>query len=527
MTALASPVADDTGEGRSLSMNPVGPIADRFAKDRTYLSCIMGPYGSAKTTTCFQRILWAAMWQRPGPDGVRRSRGCIIRDTYAQLQANVMKDWFAWFPKTKDNWNGETLTHTLRLEMPNLDGPGISSILEIEILFRALGEDGKAESVFKGMQLTWLWLNECDTLVQAVLKFGAPRVGRYPMAKDGGCAWSGIFADMNAPDIDNWTYELFVNEDLGLTPEEMDAMRAAYGSDFGVAFHRQPGGLEPEAENLMNLPPGYYDRLKISLTSENDQRRFIHNQFGAVRNGQPVYPEFIDSFHSSARDLQPVPELPIFIAVDGGSTPAAVFGQKMPDGQIRILDELVIYNPSEETALEKMGPKTFAKDCRDFIAERFPNARIKAGWGDPAAGYGGDEENLNWRDDFSREFKIRIKDAPVPGNRLTYRIEGVRDLLKTNISGKPGIIISKSCKHLRRGFNNGYVIERVKRSNGSGNWRDQPSKNDFSHVHDALQYIVAGFNRVTAVNDDLDRRHKARRVNSKVQYRGSAAGGRR
>lgn len=35
------------GEARAMTMNPVGPIADRFVKDRTFISIIMGPWRAA------------------------------------------------------------------------------------------------------------------------------------------------------------------------------------------------------------------------------------------------------------------------------------------------------------------------------------------------------------------------------------------------------------------------------------------------------------------------------------------------
>jgi hypothetical protein len=85
----------------------------------------------------------------------------------------------------------------------------------IEMIFIGIGEL-KAEAVFKGMPMTVLWLNEVDTLHRDVLNYGLPRVGRYPAAKDGGCAWSGIIADFNAPEVDNWTYDLLVNKNLGV-----------------------------------------------------------------------------------------------------------------------------------------------------------------------------------------------------------------------------------------------------------------------------------------------------------------------
>lgn len=523
---------DSVGEASAASMKFVGPVASRFVQDKMFLSGIMGPYGSAKTTSCFQKIIWATMWQRPGKDGVRRSRGCVIRETYAQLKANVMDDFFSWFPKTQDNFNGDDMVSKLRLELPGWGK------LEIEILWRALGEENKPEKVFKGMQLTWLWLNEGDTLHKAVLKFGLPRVGRYPKAKDGGCAWSGIFLDMNAPDVDNWTYELLVEKNLGLSEQQLEEFRKLYGANFGVAFHRQPGGRDPNAENLANLPPGYYDRLMIGA-NDNDVRRFVDNEFGAVRNGQPVYPEFIDNFHVAISELKVAEGIELCMAVDGGTTPAAVFGQIMPDGQIRVLDELVIFNDDEDKQLQKLGAVAFGKACREFVNERFPHARIREAWADPATAYGETEgdDDFTWLQDFSVAFGMTVKPAPIRGNRLGLapkrpgndnavvpkgRIEQVRSLLTTNVSGKPGLILSLTCRYLRRGFNNGYVIIRASRSNGSGQWKDEPLKNDFSHVHDALQYLVAGLLKRGTVLDDIDKRTAARRQQTNVRRTGYA-----
>lgn len=525
MNALAT-FEPEAGEAKVQTFNTVGPVAETFINDPTFISTIMGPYGSAKTTSCFQKILRVAALQHPSPvDGVRRIRVCVIRATYAQLETNVMADWFSWFPRTKENYNGETKTQKLRFHMPPL------GIVEVEMLFRALG-DLKAEEIFKGMAITLLWLNEVDTLDLNVLKFGLPRVGRFPMAKDGGCAWSGVIADMNAPDVDNWTYELLVDDAtplhvrLGITEELCDQMRALYGGNFGIAFHRQPGGRTPEAENLANLPDGYYDKMMLGL-SENEIRRFVDNEFGAVNNGQPVYPEFNDGFHVAKAPLKPLPGLVISAGLDGGSTPAAVFGQEAPDGQVRILDELVVFNQDKSKALERMGPIAFARECRRFIAERWPNARIGDLWFDPAAFYGEHDEDLAWATTFAKEFGAKVKPSPVKGNRLTPRLEAVRTCLTRNVGAKPGMVVSPTCKHLRRGFNNGYVIQRVRLSNGSGRWKDEPDKNDFSHVHDALQYLVCGLRRKGSdVLDDMDARAAARRQRERVSFGGGYFSGR-
>jgi hypothetical protein len=148
---------DEEGVPPAVTFKPVGPVARAFINDRTFISSIMGPYGSAKTTSCFQKILNAALWQTPQADGVRRIRVACIRATYGQLVKTVMKDWFAWFPRTKDNWNGEHNTHNIIIDVP------LVGRLEIEMIFIGVGEL-KAEEVFKGMPVTILWLNEVDTL---------------------------------------------------------------------------------------------------------------------------------------------------------------------------------------------------------------------------------------------------------------------------------------------------------------------------------------------------------------------------
>jgi hypothetical protein len=142
---------------KGLTMKYVGPVAHAFRIDKSAVSTIMGPYGSAKTTTCFQKIINSILWQPKGPDGVRRARWCVVRDTYGHLQANVMADWFMWFPKTKDNYNLSTNTHRLRFAIPVAGGA--VEWLELEMLFRAV-DNQSAEELFKGMALTGLWLNE-------------------------------------------------------------------------------------------------------------------------------------------------------------------------------------------------------------------------------------------------------------------------------------------------------------------------------------------------------------------------------
>lgn len=507
------------GEASTMNMLPVGPVAKAFVEDRSRISLIMGPYGSAKTTSCLQKIIFITMMQQPGKDGVRRSRGCVVRDTYDQLKSNVMKDFFAWFPKTKDNFNGETNESKIRIDVP------MFGTLEIEILWRALGEDRKPEKLFKGMQLTWLWLNETDTLQPAVVKFGFPRLGRYPAAKDGGCRFSCMFFDFNAPEVTNWVYDIAVNENLPIPKDELDRLQAEQGANFRVTFHRQPGGLDPAAENLMNLPKGYYQGLRLTL-DEHEQKRFIHNQFGAVRSGQPVFPQFRDELHVAKAPIVYNPNLPLFAGVDGGATPAAIFGQKDADGRLLVIAELVVFLPDDDKKiLEKMGPTQFGETYRKFVNDNFPDAVLADPFGDPAV-FTGDyahEEDRSWADTFSAAANVRLRPAPVKGNLFSVRKENmVKRMVRDNLP-YCGMLVSPACPWLRQGFNNGYTLPKTKLSDGSLALADKPDKrNPFGHAQDALQYLEAGVSKASNSIDDIDRRARARKRGAGMKRTGYA-----
>lgn len=497
----------------------VGPKAEAFCNDQRLLTAIMGPYGSAKTTTCIRKIVQSAMWQEPGPGGVRRVRWCVVRDTYAQLETNVMNSWFTWFLKTKENWNGREMCHRLKFDV--VIGNEVQPI-EIEMYFRAMG-DQKAEDVLKGLELTGLWLNEADTLDMSVFLFGMPRTGRYPAKKDGGCQWHGVICDFNAPDIDNWVYDLLVERNLGLTDDQEQELRGALGARFGIGFYQQPGGMSPDAENKQNLPDGYYEGLAFAFANKpNHLRRFVHNKFGAVFNGQPVFPEFNSEMHVARDPIAADRSYPVHAGLDGGRTPAMIFFQLI-EGQFRMLDELVIYDPGKTEELKRLGPKAFAELARETVAERYPRCKVGTIFYDPAIDFGTDDDEEDWLRFFRKEFKgAKFKPGGKLGNRIEPRLESVRTRMVRSPGGQPAFLVSPTCRVVIRAFTAGYVIERVKTSNGIGRFRDTPSKNDFSHVMDATQYASLGAETRAAILDDLDAKGRAAVV-GKVK-RGGYAG---
>jgi hypothetical protein len=154
----------------------------------------------------------------------------------------------------------------------------------------------------------------------------------------------------------------------------------------GFAFFSQPPGDSEQAENVENLPAGYYDRLKAGKSDEW-VKVYVRGAYGFVTDGKSVYPEFIDSLH--VREFKIIPGLPIYGGMDFGLTPAGLFAQRAVNGQIRIHSELVT---------EDMGIVRFAELWHTTAQERYPGMTFAKITGDPAGNARNDDERLGGRD---------------------------------------------------------------------------------------------------------------------------------
>ena len=70
-----------------------GPVAEAFYRDNSFVSFIQGPYGSAKTTTCFFKLIARAMRMPVCRDGTRRYRALVLRDTYRRMERTAIRSW--------------------------------------------------------------------------------------------------------------------------------------------------------------------------------------------------------------------------------------------------------------------------------------------------------------------------------------------------------------------------------------------------------------------------------------------------
>lgn len=208
------------------------PTVGRFLGADAFVRAIVGPVGSGKSSGCIMEILRRATEQARSPDGKRRTRFAVIRNTYPELRDTTRKTFEQWIPPELGRWHEQSFTFHM----------GFGDVA-CEVLFRALDRPEDVKKLLS-LELTGAYINEAREIPKSVLDVLQSRVGRYPSKKDGGPTWFGVWMDTNPWPTTSELYKLFSEQ----RPE-------------GFELFEQPSGLAANAENVENLPPGYYERL--------------------------------------------------------------------------------------------------------------------------------------------------------------------------------------------------------------------------------------------------------------------------
>lgn len=461
---------------------PPGPVAKAFLKSDAFVCAIRGPIGSGKSTACVMKLIRNCQKQARLADGWIRRRTAIIRNTYPELKTTTIKTWHQWIPPSMGAYRDTgPPTHHINDEANKLNW---------EIIFIALDRPDDVRKLLS-MELSDAWINEAREVPRVVLEGLTGRVGRFPRRAEGGCTDPQILLDTNPPDTDHWWYRMAEDpsaEDAALTAELEAQLReiGALRQDQPLyEWFSQPGGEDPQAENLANLPPGYY--LKAKANKDADWINvYIHGAYGFVREGKPVYPDYRDSVHCRPFELSP--RLPLYIGMDFGLTPAAAFAQQMPNGQWRYRSEVTT---------ERAGVATFAKAIKDHLAAHYPGFKVARVTGDPAGNQGqaGDDSE---RTVFQILAANGVEAEPASTNEPTIRREAFSKTMRTMIDGEPGLLVHPDCRVLRKGLAGAFCYRRVQ-IGGTERYRDAPDKNAYSHICEAGEYLLMGAGEGKAV----------------------------
>jgi hypothetical protein len=404
-------------------------------------------------------------------DGFRRSRWAIIRNTRDQLKKTTLKTWTQWFPDgIVGRWKESDTTFYLEV-----------GDIRAEILFLPLDTPDDQRRLLS-LELTGVFVNEAREVHPDLIMAARSRMPRYPskdmlapLEPDGLLVphpdptvpekkpdyWYGMIMDTNPPSEDSWMYDQFET----VKPK-------------GWEIFKQPGGQDPNAENLPALGATYYQDMMDGAT-DDFIRVHVNGQYGRSLVGRPVYEtSFTKDFHVSKEPLIPLEfeSYPIIIGMDFGRTPAAVFGQRTARGAVHILDSLYEENVGLEKFLEMY--------VKPLIAKRFPKNRIII-VGDPAGWVKSQLSEESVSDVFKRQYMVAVR---APTNDPEKRIAAVEKLLAKQIEGKAMFLVDPRCKHLIQGLYGGYKYKRKQ----SGEYETSPMKDEFSHDNDALQYFCLG-----------------------------------
>lgn len=447
------------------------PTLQRFHADDSFVRGIRGPIGSGKSVGMCMEIIARAATQRPNALKQRKTRWAIVRNTYGELKTTSIKTWQDWVsedrcPIVYDSPIRGTLIEKLD------DG----TIMICEVLFVALDQPKDVKKLLS-LELTGAWINEAREVPKAILDGLTGRVGRYPSKADGGASWRGIIMDTNPPDDDHWWYQC--------AEEATPAGWTFYAQPPALIYDKNHGYIpNPAAENIANHEFGYdYYFQQIPGKTGEWIKVYVMGQYGNVQDGKPIYPEYNDDIHCAKTDLLPLTNLPIVLAFDFGRTPAVIFIQLTPRGQLRAIDEM---------CSEDMGIDQF---LRDVV---MPRLRVDyRAWlddgslyvvGDPAGNYAGQNDETTCFDILRKHgFDAPGQAIPASTNSFIARREAVAGYLLRLTDGQPAFLLSPKCKMLRRGFLGGYRYRRIQ-VKGDERYTDEPDKNKYSHPHDGLQY---------------------------------------
>lgn len=295
------------------------------------------------------------------------------------------------------------------------------------------------------------------------------RIRRYPSVEDlSGPNIGNIILDTNPPDVDSWLYRRF---EIDRPPQH-------------IIFKQPPGLIKnetgnwitnPGADNLKFIEKDWYIFQSYGKSEEQIKVQIL-GQYGSYEEGKPVYTGYNDDLHS-VDSIDFLEHISVGIGFDYGLTPSAIFVQRDSRGRLLIIKELC----AQDIGLEQF----LTNQVIPFIKETIPNHELISR-GDPAGSQRSQADEKTCQI-ILHEFGITT--YPAKTNALNARLGAVQFFLNKLIQGKSAFLLSrKGCPMLRAGFNGKYKLRRERGC--SGDVWNEPEKNEYSHPHDALQYIA-------------------------------------
>ncbi len=438
-----------------------------FLTSEAFLSFVVGPVGSTKTTAGIMRIAYLAQKMAACRDGLRRSRCVWVRNTREQLRDTSIPDFLKWYP---DGLAGVYLKTDYKFLLKFND-------VECEVLFRGLDEANDVRRVLS-LQASFAVLDEFREIHKDVFEALQGRLGRYPDS-------------MMVPHRPEWGVDEKGNPVGGCVTEDGKSNKHMWGMtnppDLETYWENflsnpprtaevffQPGALSPEADWVKFLPSNYYEDLAEGK-SQDWVDVYINNKFGKSLSGKPVFASFNHDFHLSKGPLRVfrASSRPLIVGMDFGLNPSATINQLDPQGRLLTFSSLTS---------DGMGILRFIRTLlRPHLAEKFAGLPVLV-VGDPAGSQRAQTDERSVFDILKSEgFHV----TPARTNNIVARINAVETWLNRQVDGGPAHIIdAEGAPHLVAAMRGAYRYKVRK----NGETEPAPDKNGPSHVADAHQY---------------------------------------
>lgn len=484
--------------------------AVEFHNSDHFVRGVIAGVGTGKSVMMIQELLRRGFNQDPGADGVRRTRMGLVRATYPSLRTTTVKTFSQWVPPLLSPVR-QTAPMTARFTGALPDG----THFDMEFIFIAL-ENAQDVQKLKSMEFTMIFINEAREVAFEVYDTCKERVGRFPTLDPltglGGCTYSGVIFDSNPPGEDHWIAKLDRNptesSKIFHQPAPFIEKVNAKGE---IEYHDNP-----LAENLeyLNQKPmqngvpwtmeqrrafGYeYYRRMLDGKPKHYIDTEIMGKYGSNFDGRPVYQEYWADDMVCSYPLEAKYGYPVILGIDTtGLNPAVAFGQ-LEMGVLQIKHELL--------ALD-MPFVPFVRDVlKPFLAQHYPGCQVVA-YTDPANPR--DSNRGETPVQVLRQYGIQAQNAPT--NKFKARLDSVISFLQR----RGGLLIDKRCEKIIDGFRGGYHYRPLKISGVGQTFSSEPVKNEFSHLHDAVQYLCNG---IRHGSDNQQNQHTYRRSASKRVY---------
>jgi hypothetical protein len=464
------------------------PTISKFIKDHLpgelFADWIIGPVGSGKTTGIFFKLVYMAGLQRPGPDGIRRTRAVVVRNTSTQLRDTTLNSWFMWF---KDGQAGYWRATDKNFILKYGD-------VECEVMFRPLDTPQDVARVLS-LEVTFVLIDEFVEIPQAIIDALTARCGRYPSAIMGGATNWGIWGSSNPSTEDNWWFDYLHNSPGIIQPGEGVSLHQRIVQDTRNArYFLQPSGYSDYAENIENLPGGraYYANTAKNKT-EAWIKQFIEAEWGYSVSGKPVVQSFNPAIHISKKRLHFDPNRDLIGGFDPGLGGAAMLlGQEDLEGRLHTIGEIITSGVGAGRFVSERLRPWLNANAPGLQPGRFIIAP------DPAANNRNANDENTIVQTLKRHFPVSIE----TNNRLPLRLDAIDYFCTGLVYGMPRLVMDEqACPMTIRALKGGwrYKLDSKEEIKGGGN--AMPEKNLYSHPGDGFGYLCRYFHRQVVKNE--------------------------